>query len=820
MVDRRDIRWAGLAAAVWAASAAAAAAGQTAAPAATAPAASPRGRLHLSLNHGWRFARVADVAAAAPFDDAGWESVDLPHTVRLEPYDASGGRNYQGLCQYQRHFRPDSAWRGRTLLVRFEAAMSVADVWLNGRRLGTHYGGYLPFTIDVTAAVRFDADNVLSVRLDNADDPDVPPGKPQKQLDFCYFGGLYRDAWLDVVDPVHVTDEMLADTPAGGGVFVSYPAVTDASATVRVQADVANDAADARSGQVRQSILDADGKPVASASLDYALPPHGHRQLDQTLTVARPRLWDPNHPNLYTLRTAVTAGDREADAVDTTIGIRTFDFADGVGLRVNGRRFVSLGCNRHQDHPYVGYALSDAAQWRDAVKLRQAGFTSVRIHYPQSPAFVDACDRLGMLLIVSNPGWQFAGGPAFVRREDQDCREMVRRDRNHAAVVLWEAALNETDNRPAYAELQRIVHQEYPFAPCYTAGDRLGGPTPRPAWDLTYDAPPPAARWIREAGDHVDNWADQQSTVRVDRAWGEAALLAQAWAHARAFDAVYAADAKPGRGHGRLAGVDLWAGVDAYRGYHHQPFLGGPFDLFRLPKFDAYLFASQRPPDVHVPGVDDGPMVFIANYASVLSPTDVTVFSNCQQVRLLQNGKPMATQGPLAGFALPHPPFVFKTGPFAGERSTLYMTNAAGASDAVGRLTAEGLIDGKVVATHAVREPGVAAGLALEADLAGRPLRADGADFVRLYARVVDRRGTVQPLADDEVTFSVVDGDARVVDDARIRANPVRAAAGIATALVRAGRRPGPVRVRAEAFGLRPAEVTFDAEADPVPAAP
>ena len=235
--------------------------------------------------------------------------------------------------------------------MRFDAAMSVADVWLNGRKLTTHYGGYLPFTLDV--------DDVLSICLNTPTTPRCPRRKPQHDLDFCYFGGLYRDVWLDVLDPVHVTDEMLADTPSGSDVLVAYPAVSDASATVRVQTDVANDSADAQSGQVRQSILGTDGKPVATASVDCALPPHGHRQLDQTLTVARPHLWDPNPPDLYTLRSTATVGDREADMVDTTLDIRTFDFADHVGLRINGRRFVPLGCNRHQDHPCLGYALSD-----------------------------------------------------------------------------------------------------------------------------------------------------------------------------------------------------------------------------------------------------------------------------------------------------------------------------------------------------------------------------------------------------------------------------------------------------------------------------
>jgi beta-galactosidase len=419
---------------------------------------------------------------------------------------------------------------------------------------------------------------------------------------------------------------------------------------------------------------------------------------------------------------------------------------------------------------------------------------------------MDACDALGILAIVSNPGWQFVGDEVFQQRALRNARLMVRRDRNRPSVILWEAALNESDNRPLAGELHRAIHEEFPFDGCRTAGDRNAhfvgpehGDQPPSVWDVDYlhnDGTKPY--WVREWGDQVDNWSDQQSANRVSRAWGEVPMLTQARAHLTRMDELF--DAHFGtktNNCARLAGATLWAGIDCQRGYHHQPFYGGPMDAFRLPKFDHYLFQSQRP-------AVEGPMVFIANFATFLSPTSVTVFSNCDQVRLVHGERIVETRAPDAGHRVPHPPFTFRIDRFADEQTTMYMTGTGGPMNSPKELRAEGLIDGKVVATHIVRPPGVAKKLTLDVDFAGRPLVADGADFVRIYVRVCDAHGTVCPIADDDVRFDV-EGEAMVI--AAPGANPVRAEAGIATALIRATTTAGSIRVTATAFGLMPATV-------------
>ena len=742
-----------------------------------------------------------------------WEHVHLPHSVRLDPLNASGGRNFQGVCWYRKRLNIDDACRDRILYLHFEGAMQVADVWLNGERLATHCCGYTPFTIDITKRARVDGENELLVRLDNRDDPQVPPGKPQRQLDFAYFGGLYRNVRLDALDRLHLSDPILANAPASGGIFVTYPQVIEKRAVVRVQAHVLNEHDATKRCVVRHELLDPDGHRAAWSSEVQPIAPGASATFVECMEVADPKLWHPHHPHLYSLRTVVLDDGRVVDEQVTRIGIRHLRFDANEGLFINHEKFRSIGANRHQDHPYVGYALPDSQHYRDVKKLREAGFTSFRSHYPQAPAFMDACDELGMLAIVSNPGWQFdgKGDELFRSRTVQNARDMVRRDRNRPSVILWEAALNETDNSSFAEEFQRVVHEEFPGDQCFTAGDRERKFAEKSiaGWDVEYlhnDGTKPY--WVREWGDQVDNWSDQQSSSRVARGWGETPMLVQAWSHLARMDELFVGHmgSSSGENGKRLCGACLWAGIDCQRGYHHQPFYGGVLDLFRLPKFNYYLFASQRPPGVHVPGLDDGPIVFIANFVSFLSPTTVTVFSNCEEVRLLQDGAEVARQKPDQGHRIAHPPFTFRVNAFGKLQTTMHMTPVNVVSANVGELRAEGLIDGKVAATHVVRPPGVATRIELEADLCGRDLVADGSDWIRVYARVCDARGTTCPFADDMVTFDV-EGEGSLIGGAEINANPMRAEAGIATALVRSTTCADKITVRASAFDLKPAEI-------------
>lgn len=772
----------------------------------------------LSLNQGWRFYRVdkptgQDAFSTAAFADARWELVNAPHTVRLEPESASGMTNFQGVCWYRRHFTAEESWRSKKIFVEFEGAMQVANVWFNGKHLLTHYGGYLPFTVDLTDLVRYGkADNVIALRLDNSDDPDVPPGKPQDQLDFTYMGGLYRNVWMYITDELHVTDAVYANKVAGGGIFVTYPRVTADSATVAVRTEVKNEYGTAKNCTVRSSLMDSTGRAVAQSSATSLLQPGADGNFFGSLEVAKPQLWHPYHPNLYTLVTEVYDGDRLVDKRATRVGIRTIRF-DKDGFWINGERLIATGVNRHQDYVYVGNALPDSGQYRDIKLLREAGALSLRCHYPFSPALMDAADELGMMVIVSNPGWQWFRPGIFVERAYKGARDMVRWERNHPSVVLWEPILNETSYTEDFAQtVYHIVHEEYPGDQAYAACD--AGRPGAAQYDVLYGRRPTTGKpfWTREWGDAVDNWDDQNGPYRIRRDAGEPALLRQLEGHTRGMERQYSI---PG-----ISGFGLWAGIDAQRGYNHNPFYGGFFDLFRVPKFDYYLFASQRPPDIHVPGLNDGPMVFIATYWMPGAPADVTVFTNCERVRLSQDGNEIGVKEPDQSSKLPHPPITltgltYSMGHY--EQAAIFENGQRPTRKWIpGELKAEGLIGGKVVATYVVHTAGVPAQLALLVEEAGRPLVADGSDFVPVRAYVEDAHGTLVPIAIDHVKFTVSGPGVMIGDDGNW-ANPMRAQAGVATALVRSTLQAGSITITAEARGLKPATITFQSQ--PLPAA-
>ncbi len=224
------------------------------------------GREVFSMNPAWRFHKgEAQGAEARTFDDSRWTVVSLPHGIEYLPTEASGCMNYQGEVWYRKHFTPDARLRGKKLFLHFEAIMGKSRVYLNGHLLTEHFGGYLPVVADLTDYIDWTGENVIAVWTDNANDPLFPPGKPQDMLDFAYFGGIYRDCWLVAHDRVHITDPNFEDVTAGGGLFVSYDRVSEASAQVNLRLHVRNEGETAFAGTVEFELMRPDGKRAALA---------------------------------------------------------------------------------------------------------------------------------------------------------------------------------------------------------------------------------------------------------------------------------------------------------------------------------------------------------------------------------------------------------------------------------------------------------------------------------------------------------------------------------------------------------------------------
>jgi beta-galactosidase len=762
-------------------------------------------RMVLDFNPGWRFLKADAVGAEqAEFDDSAWEAANLPHGLEILGENASGCRNYQGPAWYRKRFPAARSSAGNKVFLYFEAVMGQCVVWVNGRKAAEHFGGYLPFAVDIASYLQADGqDNVVAVRADNSDDPTYPPGKPQDSLDFTYLGGIYRDVYLIHTPAVYVTLPELSNTVAGGGVFVAVQDVNGHDATIAVRTEIANDSGSQRHVTLRTVVETPDGRQVLSKEQSVELAAGMSQLVDQSLDVKDVRLWHPDDPYLHFIRTEVVEAGTLCDSLRTRFGIRLFEMRVKDGLFVN-KKYIGVklnGVNRHQDYACVGNSLPNSGQWRDVKLLREGGVNMVRAaHYPLDPAFYDACDEFGMLATTANPGWQFFNDrdPLFEQRIYEDTRNLVRRDRNHPALLLWETALNETPHQPGrmLGQMHRIAHDEFPFPGMFTVADideaKKGG------LDFYYHGgfDEPKNSLTREYGDggEVDNFFSHNATTRVKREWGEGPLLKQAAIRARDLDDCYGTP--PIR-----IGAALWCGIDHQRGYHPDPFWGGLLDGFRVPRYAYDLFRSQYPPDYKLTGIETGPLVRIAHELTQVSGSDVIVYSNCQEVRLTWLGKVVGTQSPDAGYrALPHPPFTFANAFDYGVIKRQWR-------DRTGQIemVAEGLIDGRVVIRVVKKYAERTTGVQVTVDDAGTGLVADGSDFVPVRATIVDNKGVPKVLASEYVYFQV-EGPAEIISGPQTHANPVKTEFGTATGLLRAKTTPGIIRVTAHVQGLSSGE--------------
>lgn len=769
------------------------------------------GREVFSMNPAWRFHKGAvEGAEATNFNDAEWTVVSLPNGIEYLPTEASGCINYQGEVWYRKHFTPADALKGKKLFLHFEAIMGKSKVFVNGKLLTEHFGGYLPVVVDVSDALNWGEDNVIAVWTDNSDDKTYPPGKAQDVLDFTYFGGIYRDCWLIAHNPVFITDPNFENEVAGGGLFVAYDKVSDASAEVLLKAHVRNDSRKAFTGVVEYELQQPDGTQVAFLNDEIQIRPGKAITSKDKLIVKTPMLWSPETPTLYNL--IVRIRDREGNVVDgyrRRIGIRSVEFKGKDGFWLNGKPYESplIGANRHQDFAVVGNAVANSIHWRDAKKLRDAGMKVIRnAHCPQDPAFMDACDELGLFVIVNTPGWQFWNdAPEFAQRVYSDIRNLVRRDRNHACVWMWEPILNETWYPEDFAKNTRdIVDQEYPYPYCYSGCD--SGARGREHFPILFthpsydgkswgdkDADPKITYFTREWGDNVDDWSSHNSPSRVARNWGEQPMLIQAQHYANptytytCYDALY----RTPRQH---VGGCLWHSFDHQRGYHPDPFYGGLMDVFRQPKYSYYMFKAQRSPQKQERLFETGPMVYIAHEMTPFSGKDVTVFSNCDEVRLtfLKDGKTYTYNKPVVKEGMPSPVITF---PDVYDFMTDKAMSRKKKQDEV-FLRAEGLIDGKVVATHEVHPARRPEKVLLWVDNENVNLKADGSDFVTVVAAIADKNGNIKRLNNYYVKFHV-EGEGRILGDAGILANPAPVKWGTAPVLIQSTLRPGKIKITA-----------------------
>jgi beta-galactosidase len=434
---------------------------------------------------------------------------------------------YEGYSWYRKHFTLPNAYNGRKIFLEFEGANVTADIWVNGTYMTTHYGGFLPFTVDITSVANYGAtENVIAVKLDNYNDSDTPGA-----AGWSVFGGIYRDVWAHITDKLHVTDAVDANTTAKGGIFATFSNVSSSTATIDVNTHVENEYASAKTTRVITYLYDPNGDPVdANTSGAQSIAASGTYTFKQSFTISDPCLWTPETPYLYTVKTQVHNDDSNtvADRVDTAIGIKTVSFADGTGFKLNNVSRKFRGANRTQDWPFIGMAMSNFGQRTEAIKMKKAGHEYVRTaHYAQDPAFLNACDEYGIMVMDSIPTSEhYWGGTTFENRSYQQMKDMIRRDRNHAGIITWELSLNETWTTTEYdANAVNIGHTEYP-------GSYISGWKSDTLYDVYITTPhnPPGRDYSGTAGLIISEYGHfgfggATSSSDVYRSSGEAAML-------------------------------------------------------------------------------------------------------------------------------------------------------------------------------------------------------------------------------------------------------------------------------------------------------
>jgi hypothetical protein len=440
-------------------------------------------RQQINFNREWKF-QLGDHAGAEAvnFADAQWEDIGLPHSFSM-PYFASP-KFYTGYGWYRKHFAVPAEWSGKKLFLEFDGAFQDAEIFIDGKRIAEHKGGYTGFSLDISDAVKA-GDNVVAVRLNNLWNAQLAP----RAGEHVFSGGIYRDVRLVVTDPLHVT---------WYGTFVITPQVSAESGTVNVKTEIRNDSTVDKNCAVQTDILDPSGKIVASISSTQFVVAGTTKTFDQTTApIASPKLWHPDHPFLYTAASKIFDGKKLADNFATPFGFRWFKWTADQGFFLNGAHFYVKGADVHQDHAGWGDAVADNGFFRDVKLVKDAGFQFIRgSHYPHDPAFADACDQLGILFWSENCFWGMGGrspdgfwnasayptnaedDAAFEQSVKDSLRDMIRINRNHPSIVAWsmcnEVFFSEKSELPKVRTfLQELVSETHESDPTRPAG--IGG---------------------------------------------------------------------------------------------------------------------------------------------------------------------------------------------------------------------------------------------------------------------------------------------------------------------------------------------------------
>lgn len=673
------------------------------------------------INNHWFFSATYQENLERQRVFSGLEAVQLPHNTVNLPYQYFDEKSYQKKTCYFRKLDLNPAVRN---FIRFEGVMAVAEVYLNGEYLTTHKGGYTPFEVEL---LNLEEENILAVVVDSSERVEVPPFGAS--IDYLTYGGIYRDVFLIERCGTFIEEPFFEITNIQERTY---------QAKFHFHLEVA--------GELK-ILLTGDDLAIEGQHLGLK----GENTFDfPEMLVSE---WSPETPILYEL----TILEDEDILYQEKVGFRRAEFTKD-GFYLNGENYPIIGLNRHQDYPYVGYAMPEEWQVEDVRVLKhELGLNLVRTaHYPQSPAFIAACDELGLLVFEEIPGWQHVGEGEWHDILLKNIEEMVVRDRNHPSIILWGVRVNESeDNHELYTKTNKLCRQLDPtrqtggvryleksefLEDVYTMNDFSydGGDTARLKQEIevaTYDNVQVERKGLRTVeqvvGEKVPYLVTEYAghmypTKRFDQ---EERLIEHAMRHAVVLNAAYE--------NPNISGAVGWCAFD----YHtHENFGSGDrlchhgvMDNFRVSKFAAAVYTSQQDPK------QNPIMVPLTNWTrgdrNMAQSVPIYVFTNCDEIEVRYNGKSRGFYQREEGgkFShLPYPPIVLK------EFNFLW-------GEPFGPLDVIGYLDGEVVATKEYTNEPVIHDLVV--DVSHEVLtKSDRWAATKLTMKVADQKGNLLPF--------------------------------------------------------------------------
>jgi beta-galactosidase len=719
-------------------------------------------RKHTLFNYDWLF---VDKKLDLDAPDQEFSAINLPHSNKYFNHHNINNADYQFISTYRKKFYLKKPTDGSLIFLEFDGVMMTCEVYLNGVLVGSHQGGFMSFSVNLTDQL-IKNQNTLTVYVDSRERKDIPPYG--HLVDYLTFGGIYRDVWLKIVNPIHIKNFFVKPKNV-----LTNPVVESIIQLSRYQTGLRVDAL----------LLDEKDNQIA----EFHTPLQEEKINLIFDNLPRIQLWELDNPQLYRLDVSLSLDGSEIDRSSARFGFRDAEFRKDGGFYLNGERIQLFGLNRHQTYPYIGAAAPARLQRQDAEILKyELACNVVRTsHYPQSPHFLNRCDEIGLLVFEEIAGWQHIGDESWKQIVLDELQGMIERDRNHPSIILWGVRINESpDNDEFYTQTNALAHDLDPTrqtggARCFLGSSFLEDVYTYNDFSNTVIDPTQQPYLITEFAGHM----------LPTKIWdSEDRLIEHALLHTTIHNLQ--------KGNLGISGAIGWCAFDYAThiefGSGDRICYHGVMDTFRLPKWAAYFYQSQLPSSKKV--VLQAATHWTMGDRSGGGNNPLTIFSNCDEIEVLIGDinvgkfKPDKSMYP----NLKHPPII------------VYGLNeySAWGQRQFFDLHLIGYIDGRAVADQWISSNKLPK--KIEIKTSTNQLFADGSDIARIAFYITDEFGNPLPYARNIITLKL-EGEADLIGE-----NPFPMIGGQAAVYVRARSKVSLITILAQTSGLPEAKVSLE----------